>query len=238
MHRDVMALVEGGHSAQEIIDAFVGTYSQRVLMAPPRSGIQPARVGLAGNRRTRRRRVRFLAFLRRSQAPAPAPLGPRAHGVDATDDAGSRVSRRRSGETITDGRFVVGTLLALGALAFVLYPVFFGSARRLASPPRAKPVENDDASAVAALRELEFDRATGKLSDSDYTERQARYTKSAVAEMRRQSVSTPTDPSTRPTDDELEAQVRAQREATRRLPDLRSASRNQTLFIARTVAGT
>ncbi len=105
---------------------------------------------------------------------------------------------------------VVGTLLALGALAFVLYPVFFGSGRRLPSPPRAKPVESDDASAVAALRELEFDRATGKLSDSDYTELKARYTKSAVAEMRRQSASA--DPSIRPTDDELEAQVRAQRQ--------------------------
>ncbi|HTE48197.1 MAG TPA: cytochrome c-type biogenesis protein CcmH [Gemmatimonadaceae bacterium] len=38
MHRDVLALVEGGHSAQEIIDAFVGTYGQRVLMAPSKSG--------------------------------------------------------------------------------------------------------------------------------------------------------------------------------------------------------
>ncbi|MEP6495268.1 MAG: cytochrome c-type biogenesis protein CcmH [bacterium] len=38
MHRDVMALVEGGHSAQEIIDAFVSTYGQRVLMAPSKSG--------------------------------------------------------------------------------------------------------------------------------------------------------------------------------------------------------
>ena len=38
MHRDVMALVDGGYSAQEIIDAFVSTYGERVLMAPPRSG--------------------------------------------------------------------------------------------------------------------------------------------------------------------------------------------------------
>lgn len=38
MHRDVMALVAGGYSAQEIIDAFVGTYGERVLMAPPASG--------------------------------------------------------------------------------------------------------------------------------------------------------------------------------------------------------
>ena len=38
MHRDVMALVSGGYSAQEIIDAFVGVYGERVLMAPPATG--------------------------------------------------------------------------------------------------------------------------------------------------------------------------------------------------------
>lgn len=38
MHRDVMALVDGGYSAQEIIDAFVQTYGERVLMAPKREG--------------------------------------------------------------------------------------------------------------------------------------------------------------------------------------------------------
>jgi cytochrome c-type biogenesis protein CcmH len=38
MHRDVMALVEGGHSAQEILDAFVSTYGERALMAPKREG--------------------------------------------------------------------------------------------------------------------------------------------------------------------------------------------------------
>ncbi|MEO7082977.1 MAG: cytochrome c-type biogenesis protein CcmH [Gemmatimonadaceae bacterium] len=38
MHRDVMALVKGGYNAQEIIDAFVGAYGERVLMAPKKSG--------------------------------------------------------------------------------------------------------------------------------------------------------------------------------------------------------
>jgi len=38
MHRDVMSLVSGGYSAQEIIDAFVGVYGERVLMAPSASG--------------------------------------------------------------------------------------------------------------------------------------------------------------------------------------------------------
>lgn len=38
MHRDVMALVEGGYPAREIIDAFVDTYGERVLMAPKKEG--------------------------------------------------------------------------------------------------------------------------------------------------------------------------------------------------------
>lgn len=38
MHRDVMALVQGGYSAQEIIDAFVQTYGERVLMSPGKAG--------------------------------------------------------------------------------------------------------------------------------------------------------------------------------------------------------
>ena len=38
MHRDVMALVSGGYSAQEILDAFVGVYGERALMAPSTSG--------------------------------------------------------------------------------------------------------------------------------------------------------------------------------------------------------
>jgi cytochrome c-type biogenesis protein CcmH len=38
MHHDVMALAAGGYSAQEILDAFVGVYGERVLMAPPAEG--------------------------------------------------------------------------------------------------------------------------------------------------------------------------------------------------------
>lgn len=42
MHRDVMSLVEGGYSAQEILDAFVDTYGERALMAPKREGFNLA----------------------------------------------------------------------------------------------------------------------------------------------------------------------------------------------------
>jgi len=38
MHRDIMALVQGGYNAAEISDAFVRTYGEAALMAPPRTG--------------------------------------------------------------------------------------------------------------------------------------------------------------------------------------------------------
>ena len=103
---------------------------------------------------------------------------------------------------------VVGTILAVGALGFVLQPLFFGArnldARR---PPPREPAP--ESRAIAALREIEFDRATGKLSESDYAELKARYTKEAVLEMRREAetVDVPVSPS----DDEIEAAVRAYR---------------------------
>lgn len=80
----------------------------------------------------------------------------------------------------------LGTLLAIGALAFVLYPLFFGAGDRV---PSVQPAAMSDAkgTAVAALREIEFDRATGKLSDSDYAQLKARYTADAVAAMRREA---------------------------------------------------
>jgi cytochrome c-type biogenesis protein CcmH len=38
MHRDVVSLINGGYSAQEILDAFVGVYGDRARMAPRKSG--------------------------------------------------------------------------------------------------------------------------------------------------------------------------------------------------------
>ena len=38
MHRDIMALVAGGHGSREILDAFVGRYGERVLMSPVKEG--------------------------------------------------------------------------------------------------------------------------------------------------------------------------------------------------------
>jgi len=80
---------------------------------------------------------------------------------------------------------VVGSLLAVVAVAYVLYPLLFGGAavtRRPIGLPIPAAVADEDA--IVALREIEFDRETGKLSDSDYAELKSRYTARALAVMR------------------------------------------------------
>lgn len=80
----------------------------------------------------------------------------------------------------------LGTLLALAGLAFVLYPLFAdpGAALPATDTTRWKEPEVAREDPVAALREVEFDRATGKLSDTDYAALRARYTERALAELR------------------------------------------------------
>ena len=110
---------------------------------------------------------------------------------------------------------IVGTLLAVGALAFVLQPLFVDNPRPLEQKPRL-PELPDEASAIAALREIEFDRATGKLSETDYAQLKARYTREAVLEMRREE-QMPETPL--PSDDEIEAAVSAYRAKLAACPD-------------------
>ncbi len=82
MHTDVMALVTGGYSAPEIIDAFTRVYGDRVRVAPPTTGfdlaawIAPFAAVAAG--------IAFvIVVLRRWHAPVAAPAIIRAP-ADAT----------------------------------------------------------------------------------------------------------------------------------------------------------
>jgi hypothetical protein len=80
---------------------------------------------------------------------------------------------------------LIGTAIALIAVAFVLVPIFREDAGT--SPPVLRDPAADDArgdDAVGALREIEFDRATGKLSDADYAALKSRYTAEAIDAMR------------------------------------------------------
>ncbi len=76
---------------------------------------------------------------------------------------------------------VIGTVLAVVALGFVLFPLFEQEAGGAEGRRVGAAIEEDP---VAALREIEFDRATGKLSDADYAALKTRYTELALARMR------------------------------------------------------
>lgn len=109
---------------------------------------------------------------------------------------------------------VVGTLLAVGALAYVLYPLLVGPVpMRRASPASAPTARSAEQEAIVALREIEFDRVTGKLSNADYEELKARYTARALQAMRVGAASLePAAGSTVSADEAIEAAVRAYRE--------------------------
>ena len=82
---------------------------------------------------------------------------------------------------------LIGTALAVASLCFVLYPLFRGDiriAQRNVAATGQRGEKQRRSLAVDALRELEFDRQTGKISDLDYEPLKARYTEQALAVMR------------------------------------------------------
>jgi cytochrome c-type biogenesis protein CcmH len=102
MHRDVVSLINGGYNAQEIIDAFVGVYGDRALMAPRKSGfdlvawIAPGAAVLVGGT--------VLAMLlrtwgRRARSHAPVTNFVATRGdTDATPDELARLEAAVRGE--------------------------------------------------------------------------------------------------------------------------------------------
>jgi len=77
---------------------------------------------------------------------------------------------------------LVGTALAVASLCYVLLPLLRPELTPTRRPIRS--VSRAQSPAVEALRELEFDRETGKISDSDYGPLKARYTEQALTVMR------------------------------------------------------
>ena len=88
--------------------------------------------------------------------------------------------------------FVVGVLFAAATVWFVLQPIFRLDLESAVSVDSVMDDDGDDpdddfsarAVALRALREIEFDRATGKLSDADYEGLRAKYTEEALAALR------------------------------------------------------
>lgn len=84
---------------------------------------------------------------------------------------------------------VLGLVIAIVAAFLVLSPVLRPArAATVAEPafdePEDDPLEHRKELALAALKEIEFDRATGKLSDGDYQLMLTRYTREAVEALR------------------------------------------------------
>jgi hypothetical protein len=64
---------------------------------------------------------------------------------------------------------VLGGLLAAAAVWFVARPLLGRGEDRIAEPPPERiALEEQRDRALAALKELEFDHRTGKVSDDDY----------------------------------------------------------------------
>jgi len=87
---------------------------------------------------------------------------------------------------------VIGACLAAATLYFVLRPILNPASITAADTDAAFGQEGEEpgedlsprAVALRALKEIEFDRATGKLSDSDYQNLKGQYTAEALAALR------------------------------------------------------
>jgi hypothetical protein len=86
------------------------------------------------------------------------------------------------------GEALAAVLVGVAALWLVLQPLL----RPRTSPSLPfeplDPEETPKGIALAALKEIEFDRETGKLSDDDYELLKAKYTVAAVEALRREQV--------------------------------------------------
>ncbi|MGH7629616.1 MAG: hypothetical protein ACREOF_09530 [Gemmatimonadales bacterium] len=100
---------------------------------------------------------------------------------------------------------------AVGLLVLWLALAPLGAAEPAAPEPEpvepGEPEETPKGAALAALKEIEFDRATDKLADADYAELKARYTAEAVAAMRAEDADRRVD--------DLEAMIAARARALR-----------------------
>lgn len=87
---------------------------------------------------------------------------------------------------------LASVLLGLIVLGMVLGPLF--GAGEAGNPGWLEPLDPEETKrgiALIALKEIDFDRATGKLSDADYETLKSRYTSEALAAMREDEASGP-----------------------------------------------
>ena len=115
---------------------------------------------------------------------------------------------------------LAGVAVAAVALVVVLEPLLRNRPDQPATPEEDAgeafaPVEESESpkiQALLALKEIEFDRATGKLSDDDYAQLKARYAKRALAAIDAEETASGAVAAAEAGDDPAEALIRAARD--------------------------
>ncbi|TFG47837.1 MAG: zinc ribbon domain-containing protein [Gemmatimonadales bacterium] len=80
---------------------------------------------------------------------------------------------------------ITATILGLAVAALLIAPILRSGTAPVSGVDEPEDVEETrKGMALSALREIQFDRATGKLSDEDYEELNARYTVRALEVIR------------------------------------------------------
>ena len=110
---------------------------------------------------------------------------------------------------------IVAVLVGLAALLLVMQPLLRRDRRPAPPPEPLDPEETPRGVALSALKEIDFDRETGKLSESDYQLLKAKYTGLALEALRDEERSAGADP--------VEALIAARVRALR-APDTQASS--------------
>lgn len=109
---------------------------------------------------------------------------------------------------------LAAAVVGLAVIWLVLQPVLRPSGRRALPPEPVDPEETPRGIALTALKEIEFDRETGKLSDADYQYLKGKYTALALDAMRQESE----EAASADIEAMVAAQVRALRSASAAIP--------------------
>lgn len=86
---------------------------------------------------------------------------------------------------------LAAALVGLAAVWLVLQPLVLPGRARTPVYEPPDPDETPKGVALAALKEIEFDRETGKLSDADYEQLKSKYTAAALDALRDDSAAVP-----------------------------------------------
>jgi hypothetical protein len=115
---------------------------------------------------------------------------------------------------------IAAALVGLAAVWLVLQPMIAPGRASAAVYEPPDPEETPKGVALAALKEIEFDRETGKLSDEDYNFLKGKYTGAALEALRAESAEAAARPGAGGGDVEvmIAARVRALRSAATSAP--------------------